>query len=81
MVLVLKNIMQPSQGADGESEFDDDAMDEDELMSESEEKEVTLLLTFWNDIDFVFVTGQGSEEGSSGGGEEEEEGEQEGSGD
>ncbi|KAG5350414.1 hypothetical protein C0989_011178 [Termitomyces sp. Mn162] len=39
--VVPSNIVsrQPSQGADGESEFDDDAMDEDELMSESEDKE------------------------------------------
>lgn len=35
---------QPSQGADGESEFDDEAMDEDELMSESEDKGVCWLL-------------------------------------
>lgn len=33
---------QPSQGADGESEFGDDAVDEDELMSEEEEKPVCL---------------------------------------
>ncbi|KAG6888387.1 hypothetical protein C0995_008708 [Termitomyces sp. Mi166 len=39
--VVPSNIVsrQPSQGADGESEFDDDAMDEDELASENEDKE------------------------------------------
>ncbi|KAG6882618.1 hypothetical protein C0992_011211, partial [Termitomyces sp. T32_za158] len=38
--IVPSNIVsrQPSQGADGESEFDDEALDEDELLSESEEK-------------------------------------------
>ncbi|KAG6840217.1 hypothetical protein C0991_008138 [Blastosporella zonata] len=38
--VVPSNIVsrQPSQGADGESEFDDDAMDEDELVSDTEEK-------------------------------------------
>jgi SWI/SNF-related matrix-associated actin-dependent regulator of chromatin subfamily A member 5 len=31
---------QPSQGADGESEYLDEGMEEDELISESEEPEV-----------------------------------------
>ncbi|KAG5652539.1 hypothetical protein H0H81_004649 [Sphagnurus paluster] len=40
--IVPSNIVsrQPSQGADGESEFDDDAMDEDELVSDTEDKPV-----------------------------------------
>ena len=31
-------VLQPSQGAEGESEYGDDAMDEDELVSEEEDQ-------------------------------------------
>lgn len=37
-------LIQPSQGADGESEFGGDAMEEDELMSEVEDGPVRWLL-------------------------------------
>ncbi|KAG6826565.1 hypothetical protein H0H92_015298 [Tricholoma furcatifolium] len=37
--MALHHQPKPSQGADGESEFDDDAMDEDELLSDNEEKQ------------------------------------------
>ena len=34
---MTRNSIQPSQGVDGESEYDNDAMEEDELMSEVED--------------------------------------------
>ena len=39
-LLLTRNSVKPSQGVDGESEYDNDAMEEDELMSEAEDIQV-----------------------------------------
>jgi SWI/SNF-related matrix-associated actin-dependent regulator of chromatin subfamily A member 5 len=51
---LTRNSFQPSQGADGESEYDNDAMEEDELMSEAEGNQVyTFCSVAWLDLYFI----------------------------